>query len=121
MEASKAQAHALFVAPLLYNLAVREVLMPFSADLDNVWVVDPPDFPMFVQVLRRVTVLLTDSGGLQEKNSFSELADAHYARKDRTDGRCNPRRSQTRGKLQACHRHVTELHCLSPDFTSSSS
>ncbi|CAG0897152.1 unnamed protein product, partial [Cyprideis torosa] len=56
-----------FVVPLHYNPFVRETLIPFWKDFTNIWLVEPPAYPVFVQLLLRVTILLTDSGGLQEE------------------------------------------------------
>lgn len=56
-----------WVFPVHYNPLVREAVLPGLSNLGNVWLVDPPDYPVFVQVLRRVTLLVTDSGGLQEE------------------------------------------------------
>jgi len=52
---------------LHFNPAVREVILPLLSNLDNVWLVSPPAYPEFVQLLCRVTLIVSDSGGLQEE------------------------------------------------------
>lgn len=56
-----------FVFPLHFNPSVRSVIVPILRDIPNVWLVSPPDYPMFVQVLLRVSLVISDSGGLQEE------------------------------------------------------
>jgi len=41
-------------------------------DVDNVSLLDPIDYPDFVRMLERSSVVLSDSGGVQEEASFLE-------------------------------------------------
>ena len=58
---------ALFVLPMHRNPAVREALLPTLADLANVVTGEPADYWAFSRLMRRATLLLSDSGGVQEE------------------------------------------------------
>jgi UDP-N-acetylglucosamine 2-epimerase (non-hydrolysing) len=64
-----ASAHPslLVVLPAHLNPVVREVLLPPLAGLPNVVITDPLSYGDFSQALNRSTVILTDSGGVQEE------------------------------------------------------
>jgi UDP-N-acetylglucosamine 2-epimerase (non-hydrolysing) len=64
-----ARAHPalLIVLPAHLNPVVREVLLPPLAGMANVVITDPLSYSDFSQVLNRSTVVLTDSGGVQEE------------------------------------------------------
>lgn len=64
---ASSQPGTLFVVPLHLSPSVRGRVVPHLIGCDNVWLVEPPDYPVFVQLLTRVTLILTDSGGLQEE------------------------------------------------------
>ncbi|HEX9064035.1 MAG TPA: UDP-N-acetylglucosamine 2-epimerase (non-hydrolyzing) [Streptosporangiaceae bacterium] len=55
------------VLPVHPNPAVREALLPAVAGLPNVLTVEPMDYGSFARMLGRSTVVLTDSGGVQEE------------------------------------------------------
>ncbi len=55
------------VLPLHPNPVVREALLPALRGLDNVMLVEPMDYGAFARLLRRSTIVLTDSGGVQEE------------------------------------------------------
>jgi UDP-N-acetylglucosamine 2-epimerase (non-hydrolysing) len=55
------------VLPVHPNPAVRETLLPVLGGLSNVLTVEPLDYGAFSRMLRRSTVVLTDSGGVQEE------------------------------------------------------
>lgn len=57
----------LFVWPAHRNPAVREAIMPQVADKPNVIVTEPVEYAHFGRLMRRASVLLTDSGGVQEE------------------------------------------------------
>ena len=57
----------LVVLPAHLNPAVRERLLPPLAGLDNVVVTEPMSYAPFVALIAACTVVLTDSGGLQEE------------------------------------------------------
>ena len=53
--------------PAHLNPVVREVLLPPLKDLPNVVITEPLGYGDFSQALARATVVLTDSGGVQEE------------------------------------------------------
>ena len=55
------------VFPVHSNPNVREVMHGRLAGLDNVALVEPLDYPDFVRLLEISTLMLTDSGGVQEE------------------------------------------------------
>lgn len=57
----------LFVFPAHKNPVVRDVLFPLFEGLDNMIVVEPLDYPQFVHAQKWATLILTDSGGVQEE------------------------------------------------------
>jgi len=55
------------IVPLHPNPHVRPVMLAALADLPNVALTDPLDYPSFVALLDSCRVVLTDSGGVQEE------------------------------------------------------
>lgn len=55
------------VLPVHPNPVVREALLPALQGLDNVLTVEPMGYGAFARLLRRSTIVLTDSGGVQEE------------------------------------------------------
>ncbi len=55
------------VLPLHHNPVVREAIIPEIAGLPNVIVTDPLPYAGFARLMSRATVILTDSGGVQEE------------------------------------------------------
>jgi len=56
-----------FLLPAHLNPVVRDVLLPPLAGLENVIVTAPLDYADFVRAMRDCSVVLTDSGGVQEE------------------------------------------------------
>lgn len=56
-----------FVLPAHLNPVVREALLPLLEGRPNVRVVDPLDYADFASLMNISTVVLTDSGGVQEE------------------------------------------------------
>ncbi len=56
-----------FVYPVHLNPRARKPALTHLSDLDNVVLTDPLDYLPFVYLLGRATLVLTDSGGLQEE------------------------------------------------------
>ncbi len=56
-----------FLLPAHLNPAVREVLLPPLAGIANVTITAPLDYREFVRAMRDCTLVLTDSGGVQEE------------------------------------------------------
>lgn len=57
----------LIVFPMHKNPAVREQVTPLIKDLPNVHLCEPLDYPEFVHAQKWATLVLTDSGGVQEE------------------------------------------------------
>lgn len=55
------------VFPVHKNPRVRASVLPTLSDLDNVQLTEPLDYPTFIHFLERSTVVVTDSGGVQEE------------------------------------------------------
>ena len=53
--------------PAHRNPVVRDALLPPLAGLDRVYVTEPLDYPDFCRALQLATIVLTDSGGVQEE------------------------------------------------------
>jgi UDP-N-acetylglucosamine 2-epimerase (non-hydrolysing) len=64
---AQSQPDLLIVLPVHPNPRVREALLPAVAGLANVLVVEPLAYGEFARLLDRATVVLTDSGGVQEE------------------------------------------------------
>jgi UDP-N-acetylglucosamine 2-epimerase (non-hydrolysing) len=57
----------LIVFPIHRNPVVREAVLPALAGLPNVVVTEPQSYGQFCRLMARATVILTDSGGVQEE------------------------------------------------------
>jgi len=55
------------VYPVHLNPQVRGTVMPLLADVGRIHLIDPLDYLSFVNLMRRSTLILTDSGGVQEE------------------------------------------------------
>ena len=64
---AKAFPNVNFLLPAHLNPAVRAVLLPPLEGLSNVIVTQPLDYCDFVRAMRDCTLVLTDSGGVQEE------------------------------------------------------
>lgn len=64
---AKAFPDIVFVLPAHLNPAVRDVLLPPLAGHDNVLITAPLDYSDFVRAMHDCTMVLTDSGGVQEE------------------------------------------------------
>ena len=56
-----------FALPLHLNPAVRLAVLPEVENLDNVIITDPLPYDQFTKLQGRATIILTDSGGVQEE------------------------------------------------------
>lgn len=56
-----------FVYPMHLNPNVREPINRLLSDLHNVFLIEPLDYLPFVYAMSRASILLTDSGGIQEE------------------------------------------------------
>jgi len=55
------------VVPMHRNPLVREALEPILGGHDRVRLIEPPDYAPFVKLEQKATLILTDSGGVQEE------------------------------------------------------
>jgi UDP-N-acetylglucosamine 2-epimerase (non-hydrolysing) len=62
---AESQVH--FVYPVHLNPNVREPVMSLLSDIDNVSLIEPLDYLSLVHLMKRSTLVLTDSGGIQEE------------------------------------------------------
>jgi len=62
-----ARLHARVVYPVHPNPNVRDVVYSRLNGIDGVSLIEPVDYVPFVDLMRRASVLLTDSGGIQEE------------------------------------------------------
>lgn len=66
-ELAEAYPDVIFALPLHLNPRVRDVVLPKVDMLDNVIITDPLPYDQFTKLMTRSTVVLTDSGGVQEE------------------------------------------------------
>jgi UDP-N-acetylglucosamine 2-epimerase (non-hydrolysing) len=59
--------HFHVVLPVHRNPIVREAVLPYLEGLDNVLVTEPMAYGEFTRLMARSTIVLTDSGGVQEE------------------------------------------------------
>lgn len=64
---AKAYPEIYFALPLHLNPAVRQAVLPEVENLDNVIITDPLPYDQFTKLQGRATIILTDSGGVQEE------------------------------------------------------
>lgn len=56
-----------FVYPVHLNPHVREPVEAILSNITNLTLLDPLDYPTLIQLMQRATLILTDSGGIQEE------------------------------------------------------
>lgn len=66
-ESAKEHPNVQYVYPVHLNPNVREPVNRLLADLKNVHLIEPLEYLPFVNLMRLSTVILTDSGGIQEE------------------------------------------------------
>ena len=64
---SEAYPEINFALPLHLNPKVREAVLPEVEHLPNIIITDPLPYDQFTQLQNRATIILTDSGGVQEE------------------------------------------------------
>jgi UDP-N-acetylglucosamine 2-epimerase (non-hydrolysing) len=104
--AALADRHAdcAFVYPVHLNPHVREPVFRLLGKCPNVHLIEPLDYLTFVALLDRATLVLTDSGGVQEEApSLGETGIGH-ARHDGAPGSGGRRHSPVGGDGFAAHR-----------------
>ena len=66
-ELAKRFSDVVFLYPVHLNPRVRETVHAELAGLENVVLVDPAPYPEFVWLMDRSTIIISDSGGVQEE------------------------------------------------------
>jgi UDP-N-acetylglucosamine 2-epimerase (non-hydrolysing) len=66
-DVARLQPDLIVVLPVHRNPVVRESLLPELSGLQNVRVVEPMSYGGFVRLMARSSIILTDSGGIQEE------------------------------------------------------
>mgnify|MGYP002712772970 FL=1 len=64
---AKAYPEINFALPLHLNPKVRQAVLPEVEHLPNIIITDPLPYDQFTQLQNRATIILTDSGGVQEE------------------------------------------------------
>lgn len=67
LEVLRQTPDALLVVPMHRNPLVRETLTSVLGGQDRVELIEPPEYEAFVTLMQRATLILTDSGGVQEE------------------------------------------------------
>ena len=57
----------LLVAAMHPNPTVRDVLVPILGNHDRIKLIEPPEYALFVKLMQRSNLILSDSGGVQEE------------------------------------------------------
>ena len=66
-ELAETYPDVIFALPLHLNPKVRDVVLPKVDMMDNVIITDPLPYDQFTKLMTRSTIVLTDSGGVQEE------------------------------------------------------
>jgi UDP-N-acetylglucosamine 2-epimerase (non-hydrolysing) len=69
-EAAQANSDTLFVYPVHPNPGVKHAAHEILRDVSNVRLTPPLEYRVFIQLLLRSQVVLTDSGGIQEEATY---------------------------------------------------
>ena len=56
-----------FVYPVHFNPNVREVVNRKLSTTEGIFLVEPLDYPRLIWIMEKSTIILTDSGGIQEE------------------------------------------------------
>lgn len=64
---AKAEPDVLIVFPIHRNPVVRKAILPAFEGIENVRVVEPLAYGGFARLMERASILVTDSGGIQEE------------------------------------------------------
>src|SRR5699024_6206818 len=66
-ELAESYSDVIFALPLHLNPKVRDVVLPKVDKLSNVIITNPLPYDEFTKLMKRSTLVLTDSGGVQEE------------------------------------------------------
>lgn len=68
--AAEARTDALFICPIHPNPTVQTAFKKFLSNLENVKLIQALDYATFIKLLLNTSLVLTDSGGIQEEASL---------------------------------------------------
>lgn len=66
-ELADSHSHVHFIYPVHLNPQVQEPVYSLLGEKDNIHLIDPLDYAPFVYLMDKCTLILTDSGGIQEE------------------------------------------------------
>jgi UDP-N-acetylglucosamine 2-epimerase (non-hydrolysing) len=68
--AARARSDAVFVVPVHPNPAVQEIMARNLSGVENIQLTAPMPYPRFLALLLKSSLVITDSGGVQEEAAF---------------------------------------------------
>lgn len=66
-EVAKSYNDCCFVYPVHLNPKIKEASQEILGNLENVFLVEPLDYPVFVELMSKSYMIISDSGGVQEE------------------------------------------------------
>lgn len=67
LEVKKSHPGAQFIYPVHFNPNVREVVNRKLSNQEGIFLIEPLDYPRLIWLMEKSTIILTDSGGIQEE------------------------------------------------------
>jgi len=67
LEIKKDRPDVQFIYPVHFNPNVREVVNRKLTGVKGIFLIEPLDYPRLIWLMKRATIILTDSGGIQEE------------------------------------------------------
>ncbi len=67
LDIKQAQPEVQFIYPVHFNPNVREVVNRKLAGKKGIFLIEPLDYPRLIWLMEKSTIILTDSGGIQEE------------------------------------------------------
>lgn len=67
LDIKQAHPEVQFIYPVHFNPNVREVVNRKLADIKGIFLIEPLDYPRLIWLMEKSTIILTDSGGIQEE------------------------------------------------------
>lgn len=67
LEIKKSHPAVQFIYPVHFNPNVREVVNRKLAAVEGIFLIEPLDYPRLIWLMEKSTIILTDSGGIQEE------------------------------------------------------
>ncbi len=67
LDIKRTHPHVQFIYPVHFNPNVREVVNRKLAGIEGIFLIEPLDYPRLIWLMEKSTIILTDSGGIQEE------------------------------------------------------